>query len=64
MTRQPALRAEVRVAVFGNSYAISTFVHPIAEDVPATIGRHRLYIKWVRPEGGTISGLGGGSSAD
>ena len=64
MARQPALSAEVRVAVFGNSHAIRTFVHPIAEDVPATIGRHRLFVKWVRPDGGTIGGLGGGSSED
>ena len=49
------------MAVFGNSHAIRTFVHPITDDTPATIGRHRLYVKWVRPDGGTI---GGGSSED
>ncbi|XP_043191849.1 uncharacterized protein LOC122365592 isoform X4 [Amphibalanus amphitrite] len=63
-TRQPALCAEVRVAVFGNSHAIRAFVHPIAEDASRHIGRHRLDVKWVRPDGGTIGGLGGGSSED
>ena len=64
MTHQPALSAEVRVAVFGNSHAISTFVHPITNDTPATNGRHWLFIKWVQPDGDTIGGLGGGSSED
>ena len=64
MSRQPALSAEVRVAVFGNSHAIRTFIHPIADDTPATIGLHRLSIKWVRPDGDTIGGLGGGSNED
>ena len=56
---------EQRVALFGNSHASRrAFPDGREPELERRFGRHVVAMKWVRPNGGVLGGLGGSSNDD